>query len=68
MAKSVSVTPASPIEISGGGSSSRIVPMPWLSAIVAFVGAERLTKKVSSGSSSVSPVTAIAMIPWVDPG
>jgi hypothetical protein len=34
-----------------------IVPNPWPSAMTAFVGLERLTKYVSSGSSCVSPKT-----------
>ena len=34
-----------------------IVPTPWLSAIVALVGFERLTKYVSFGSSRRSPLT-----------
>jgi hypothetical protein len=34
-----------------------IVPNPWLSAITAFVGLERFTKYVSSGSTWMSPET-----------
>jgi hypothetical protein len=34
-----------------------IVPNPWLSAMTAFVGLERLTKYVSSGSTWMSPKT-----------
>ena len=52
-----SVTVTSSIERDGSPSSSRIVPMPWPSAIVAFVGPERLTKYVSLLSFSRSPLT-----------
>ena len=38
-------------------SSFRIVTMPWPRSIVAPTGALRLTKKVSSSSTSVSPFT-----------
>ena len=41
----------------GGASSFRIVPTPWLLAIVAFIGLVRLTKNVSSASYVVSPLT-----------
>jgi hypothetical protein len=45
-----------------------IVPSPCPSAIVAFVGFVRLTKKVSSGSASVSPMTWTLTIWLVSPG
>ncbi len=51
-----SVTVTSPME-SAGKSSFRIVPTPWPSARVAFVGPVRLTVKVSSPSMAVSPST-----------
>jgi hypothetical protein len=43
------------IVIVGAISSFVIVPTPWLSAIVAFVGDARSTLKVSFTSSVVSP-------------
>ena len=49
-----SVTVTSLIDERGMASSSVIVPTPWPSAIVALVGLERLTKKVSFASSSVA--------------
>ena len=45
-----------------------IVPRPWLSAIVALAGLERLMKKVSSASSVVSPLTCTVIVPVVSPG
>ena len=38
-------------------SSSWIVPTPWRSAIVRFVGLDRLTLNVSFASLVVSPLT-----------
>ena len=46
----------------GRGSSSRIVPTPWASAIEAFVAPDRLTKNVSSTSSVVSPTTGTEIV------
>jgi hypothetical protein len=40
-----------------GQSLSRIVPRPFASAMVAFVGSERVTEKVSLASRRTSPVT-----------
>jgi uncharacterized membrane protein len=45
-------------------SSSTMVPVPWLSAMVALVGELRLTTKVSFTSSSVSPITGTLKF-WV---
>jgi hypothetical protein len=53
-----SVTVTSLTENEGRGSLSLIVPRPCPSAIVAFVGFVRLTKKVSFDSSSRSPLTS----------
>ena len=63
-----SVTVTSSIESVGSGSSSVIVPTPWPSAIVAFVGFERLTKNVSFASSSRSPLTSTVTVFVVWPG
>ena len=52
----------------GGGSSSTIVPIPWLSAIVALVGTERFTKNASSISSSTSPTTGTDTVFVTCPG
>ncbi|MBI1916587.1 MAG: hypothetical protein HYS12_17905 [Planctomycetes bacterium] len=49
-----SVTVTSLMEILG--SSSRMVPIPWPSAMIALVGALRLTTKVSFGSPRRSPL------------
>ena len=53
-----SVSATSLIEIVGGGaeSSLTIVPIPKPSPIVALVGSDRLTLKVSFGSTLVSPL------------
>ena len=53
-----SVTATSAIESPGSGSSSVIVPTPCASPTVALTGLERLMKKVSLVSSSVSPLTS----------
>jgi hypothetical protein len=60
------VTVASEIVITGGLSSSVIVPMPWLSVSVALTGSARLTKKLSSGSSIPSLVvtTVTVRVVW----
>ena len=50
-------TVTSSIASAGSASSSVMVPTPLPSAIVALTGVERLTVKVSSASSSVSPLT-----------
>ncbi len=47
---------------------SVIVPTPWSSAIVAFVGFERLATNVSSNSSSVSPTTGTVKVLVITPG
>jgi hypothetical protein len=49
-------------------SSFLIVPWPWLSEIVAFVGLVRLTKKVSSVSLTVSPLIVTGTDLVVSPG
>ena len=49
-------------------SSLRIVPWPWLSLIVApLVALERLTKKVSLFSTTVSPLMITDMVFVVTP-
>ena len=45
-----------------------IVPMPWLSAIVAFVGFDRFAVNVSSNSSRVSPTTGTVKVLVTTPG
>ena len=50
------------------GSSSTMVPTPWPSAMVALVGLLRLTKNVSFGSASRSPLTSTVMVLLVSPG
>ena len=49
------------------GSLSRMVPIPWPSAMVAFVAALRLTAKVSFGSARRSPMTATVNVRLVWP-
>ncbi len=49
-------------------SSFRIVPRPWLSAMVAFTGLVRLTKSVSSASGVTSPRTVTLTVCVVWPG
>ena len=49
------------------GSLSRMVPIPWPSPIVAFVGLLRLTAKVSVGSPRRSPLTATVNVLLVWP-
>src|SRR5215212_359944 len=49
-------------------SSSTIVPTPCGSAIVAFVGLERLTQNVSSSSSMASPQIMTLTVCVVEPG
>ena len=44
-----------------------MVPWPWASAMVAPEGLERLTKKVSLGSTVVSPLTVTLMVLLVWP-
>jgi hypothetical protein len=60
-----SVTVTSLMEILG--SSSRMVPIPWPSAITALVALLRLTKKVSFGSPRRSPLTSTVIVPLVWP-
>ncbi len=64
---SPSVTVASPIDTVGSVSSSVIVPTPCASAIVAFEGRLRLTKKLSVASSSRSPLTMTVTVCVVTP-
>ncbi len=49
-------------------SSLVIVPCPWVSEIVAPEAAERSTKKVSSASGVVSPLTSTVTVFTVSPG
>ena len=63
-----SVTVTSPTEIVGGASSSVIVPRPSPSAIVALTGSARFAVKVSSISSSVSPIVCTVSVRVVIPG
>src|SRR6185295_11240182 len=46
----------------GGASSLVIVPMPWPSPINAFVAFDRLTVKVSFGSTAGSPFTVTLIV------
>src|SRR5437763_3281411 len=46
----------------GAGSSLRIVPVPCAFAIWALGALLRLTKKVSSGSKVVSPLTSTVIV------
>src|SRR5687767_13275885 len=50
----------------GGASSSRMVPSPMGSTIVALIGLESSTKNFSSGSTSVSPIigTVTNRVTW----
>ncbi len=59
-----SATATSSIESVGAPSSFVIVPVPWLSRIVAFVGTLRLTRRVSFGSAFTSPFT-VTLTGWV---
>src|SRR5262249_59938099 len=45
-----------------GPSSLVIVPTPWPSAIVAFTALLRFRKKVSFGSTNVSPLIVTAIV------
>jgi hypothetical protein len=62
-----STTATSSIESDGGGSSSRIVPNPLPSAIVALTAFERTTVYVSSASSRRSPLTCTVKVRDVSP-
>jgi hypothetical protein len=44
------------------GSSSTMLPMPWPSAMVALAAALRLTKKVSLGSPTRSPLASTVTV------
>ena len=50
------------VPVTGGLSSSRIVPNPTPSAIVAPLGLESTTWNVSSSSSTVSPATCTVTV------
>jgi hypothetical protein len=52
----------------GGASSFVIVPCPWTSAGVAPDGEDRLTRKDSLGSTSVSPLTVMDTVSLVSRG
>ena len=75
MAVTVATPPASAIGLpvrlrvtAGGASSSVIVPVPVAVAIVALVALEILTRKVSSNSSTRSPLTTTVIVLLVCPG
>ncbi|MCW0449083.1 hypothetical protein NB706_001917 [Xanthomonas sacchari] len=57
-----SMTLTSPIESDGCASSLTMVPWPCPSATVAPLTLLTLTKKVSSGSLSVSPITCTVKV------
>src|SRR5436305_9328424 len=61
-----SVTEASPTD-RADRSSSITVATAWPSAMVALVAPERLTRNVSSGSMTASPVTATVNVLLVAP-
>ncbi len=63
-----SVTLTLSIDSDGVGSLSTIVPTPWPVPMVAFVGPLRLTRNVSSASSSASSITATVTGCAVTPG
>ena len=63
-----SVAVVSATERVGMASSSTIVACPWPSAIAALTASLRFTKKVSSGSTTVSPFTVRVMGCDVVPG
>ncbi len=63
-----SVTLTLLIDTDGVGSLSTIVPTPWPVPMVAFVGPLRLTKNVSSASSSPSSITTTVTGCAVTPG
>ena len=52
----------------GKGSSARIVPCPWLPAIVPALALIRLTKKLSSNSSRVSSIISTSINLVFSPG
>ena len=64
---------SSPIAASPGAATSPVessltmVPVPWATATVALTGLARLTKKVSFGSTVVSPLTVTATVLAVSP-
>ena len=49
-----------------GPSSFRMVPVAWPSAIVAFVGSERVTEKASCASATVSLQSVTLAVPLVE--
>ena len=57
-----SITVASLIDSDGSGSSLTMVPTPWPSTTTALVTLVTLTKKVSLGSLSVSPLTSTVKV------
>ena len=63
-----SVRVTSSIDRLGNGSSLLMVPTPCASAKVALVGLDRLTKKDSSASLSVSPAISTVTVRFVVPG
>src|SRR3954469_19974854 len=64
-----SATVISPMLIVGSGSSSLIVPTPWLFANVALTGTLRLTRNVSLTSEIVSPLTVtLTFCDWMPAG
>ena len=57
-----STTVTSLIDSEGSGSSLTMVPTPWPSATMALITLVTLTKKVSDGSLSVSPLTSTVKV------
>ena len=64
---SPSPTVTSLIEMSGGLSLSWIVPVPVATAMFALVALDRLTVKVSSGSSSASSMMVTSTLLLLSP-
>ena len=68
MFPSVTVTSEMAMPGCGRPSSLMIVPTPWLSVTIAFAAAPRLTKNVSSGSTTTSPMMPMKRLLVVAPG
>ncbi len=70
----LALTPSSAVHTTGCGpgegttSSFRIVATPCPSAIVADIGLDRFTSRVSSVSTVVSPLTVMPIVRLVTPG
>src|SRR5438552_457930 len=63
-----SITVTSLMLIDGAGSSLSMVPIPWLSAMVALVAPERVTWNLSLGLTLMSPLTWSVIVLFVWPG